>query len=63
VRGYDEAGKGVVVEGATVKLGGAIAVTGADGVAALTAPAAGTYRVRATKPGMVVSFGERVVVG
>ena len=63
VRGYDEAGKGVVVEGATVKLGGAIALTGADGVATLTAPAAGTYRVRATKPGMVVSFGERVVVG
>jgi hypothetical protein len=63
VRGYDEAGKGVVVAGATVRLGGAAAVTGADGVATVTAPAAGTYRVRAEKPGMVVSFGERVVVG
>jgi hypothetical protein len=63
VRGYDEAGKGVVVAGATVRLGGAVAVTDAGGVATLTAPAAGTYRVRATKPGMVVSFGERVVVG
>jgi hypothetical protein len=62
VRGYDEAGKGVVVEGATVRLGGASAVTDAGGVATVTAPAAGTYRVRATKPGMVVSFGKRVVV-
>jgi hypothetical protein len=62
VRGYDEAGDGVRVAGAAVRLGGATAVTGADGVATLTAPAAGTYRVRAEKPGLVVSFGERVVV-
>jgi hypothetical protein len=63
VRGYDEAGHGVRVAGATVTLGGATAVTGADGVATVVAPAAGSYRVRAEKPGMVVSFGERVVVG
>jgi len=63
VRGYDESGRGVVVAGATVRLGGATAVSGADGIATVTAPAAGRYRVRATKPGMVVSFGERVVVG
>ena len=63
VRGYDEAGRGVRVAGATVRLGGAVAVTGADGVATVTAPAAGRYRVRAEKAGMVVSFGERVVVG
>jgi hypothetical protein len=63
VRGYDEAGRGVRVAGATVRLGGATAVTGADGVATVTAPAAGTYRVRAEKAGMVVAFGERVVVG
>jgi hypothetical protein len=63
VRGYDEAGKGDAVAGATVRLGGATALTGADGVATVTAPAAGTYRVRAEKPGMVLSFGERVVVG
>jgi hypothetical protein len=63
VRGYDEAGRGVRVAGATVRLGGATAVTGADGVATVTAPAAGTYRVRAEHPGMVISFGERVVVG
>jgi hypothetical protein len=63
VRGYDEAGRGVRVAGATVRLGGVTAVTGADGVATVAAPAAGTYKVRAEKPGMVVSFGERVVVG
>jgi hypothetical protein len=63
VRGYDESGRGVRVAGATVRLGGATAVTGADGVATVTAPAAGKYRVRAEKAGMVVSFGERVVVG
>jgi hypothetical protein len=63
VRGFDEAGRGVRVAGATVTLGGATAVTGADGVATVTAPAAGRYRVRAERAGMVVSFGERVVVG
>jgi hypothetical protein len=63
VRGYDESGRGVRVGGATVRLGSATAVTGADGVATVSAPAAGRYRVRAEKPGMVVSFGERVVVG
>jgi len=63
VRGYDEAGRGVRVAGATVRLGGAVAITGADGVATVAAPAAGRYRVRAEKAGMVVSFGERVVVG
>ena len=63
VRGYDEAGRGVRVAGATVRLGGgATAVTGGDGVATVIAPAAGTYRVRAERPGMVRSFGERVVV-
>jgi hypothetical protein len=63
VRGYDEAGRGVRVAGATVRLGSATAVTGADGIATVTAPAAGTYKLRAERPGMVVSFGERVVVG
>ena len=63
VRGYDEAGKGVLVEGATVRLGSAVAVTGTDGVAWLTAPAAGNYRLRSEKPGMVLSFPVRVTVG
>ena len=63
VRGYDEAGNGVAVEGATVRLGAATAVTGPDGVAALTAPAAGRYRLQAEKPGTVLSFPARVTVG
>jgi hypothetical protein len=63
VRGYDEDGEGVAVEGATVRLGGATAVSGEGGVATVTAPAAGTYRLRAQKAGMIVSFGEKVVVG
>jgi hypothetical protein len=62
VRGYDEAGRGVRVAGATVRLGGATAVTGSDGAATVIAPAAGTYRLRAERPGMVRAFGERVVV-
>jgi hypothetical protein len=63
VRGYDDAGAGIAVEGATVRLGASTAVTGAGGVATLTAPAAGTYRLRAEKPGTVVAFPVRVAVG
>lgn len=63
VRGYDDNGNGLRVEGALVRLGGSAALTGADGVATLTAPATGRYRVRAEKPGMVVSFPARVRVG
>jgi hypothetical protein len=64
VRGYDDNGRGVAVAGALVRLGGAQALTGADGVAVLTAPAApGTLRAIAERAGMVRSFPERVVVG
>jgi hypothetical protein len=63
VRGYDDDGDGVRVAGATVRLGESAALTGADGVATLTAPAAGRYRLRAEKPGTVVSFPVRVAVG
>jgi hypothetical protein len=63
VRGYDDSGKGVRVEGATVRLGDSAALTGADGVASVIAPASGAYRLRAEKPGMVVSFPVRVRVG
>jgi hypothetical protein len=64
VRGYDEAGKGVAVEGATVRLGGATAVTGADGVATVTAPAAvGRHDIEATKAGLVLAFPRSVTVG
>jgi len=63
VRGYDEAGEGVPVAGAMVRLGDAVASTDEDGVATLSAPAAGRYRLRAEKPGLVVSFPARVTVG
>ena len=64
VRGYDEAGKGVAVEGATVQVGAATAVTGAGGVATVTAPAtAGSYAVQASKPGLVLAFPRTVAVG
>jgi hypothetical protein len=64
VRGYDEQGRGVAIAGATVRLGDATAVTGADGVATVTAPAAaGRYAVEATKAGLVQSFPRTVTVG
>jgi hypothetical protein len=64
VRGYDEQGRGVPVAGATVTLGDATAVTGADGVATVTAPAApGKAELEATKPGLVRSFPRTVEVG
>jgi hypothetical protein len=64
VRGYDEAGKGVAVAGATVTLGDATAVTGPDGSATITAPAApGGLALEASKPGLVRSFPRTVEVG
>ncbi len=63
VRGYDEAGKGVAIAGATVRLGDATAVTGADGVATITAPAAGRHLLQATKAGLVQAFPRSVTVG
>ena len=63
VRGYDEAGSGAPVEGARVRVGDAAALTGADGVATLTAPAPGSYSVRAARTGMVISFPVRITVG
>jgi hypothetical protein len=64
VRGYDDNGRGVPVAGAIVRLGGAEAVTGADGVAVVTAPArAGAARLTAERDGMVRAFPRRVVVG
>jgi hypothetical protein len=50
------------VQGATVAGGGASALTGADGGATLVFPAAGTFSVRATKPGVVPAGAERVTV-
>jgi hypothetical protein len=63
VRGYDERGRGVPVAGATVTLGAATALTGADGVATLTAPAApGELPLQASRPGLVQSFPRMVEV-
>jgi hypothetical protein len=61
VRGYDDQGKGVAVEGATVSAGTEAAQTDARGVARLTLPA-GRYTAVATKAGLVRSFAERVEV-
>jgi hypothetical protein len=61
VRGYDDQGRGVPVEGASVTAGGVSGVTDAAGVARLPLPA-GRYRAVAEKPGLVRSFTERVEV-
>jgi hypothetical protein len=64
VRGYDDAGHGRAIAGATVALGGATATTDAGGVAELTAPASpGTVALTAERAGLVRAFPEEVVVG
>ena len=50
------------VAGATVAGGGASAVTGADGTATVSFPQPGAFTVKASKPGSVVSPGERVTI-
>jgi hypothetical protein len=61
VRGYDDEGRGVPVEGATVRAGAVSALTAADGRARLALPAGG-QRLVAEKDGLVRSFAERVAV-
>jgi len=61
VRGYDDAGKGVPVSGATVTAGNVSAETSAAGTASLDLPA-GRYSVVAAKAGLVRSFAERLEV-
>jgi len=64
VRGYDDFAKGVPVEGATVRLGSASAVTGASGSATLTVPAeTGALPLEAERDGMVRAFPQQVTVG
>ena len=60
VRGYDDNGRGVLVEGAAVRLGSATGSTGADGVAVLTV--AGGGELHAEKNGMVRAFPREVTV-
>jgi hypothetical protein len=62
VVGFNDAGRGVAVAGATVHVGGAEAVTGPDGKARV-AVGPGRYRVYAAKRGLVRSFRDRVTVG
>ncbi len=64
VRGFDDAGRGVLVEGATVHLGSEMATTGEDGVAEVRVPSAarGELAVWAEKTGTVRSFGRHVTV-
>lgn len=59
---HDDEGRGIPAEGATVSAGEASAVTDAAGFARL-APGAGARQLRATKPGHVPSFPERVPPG
>ena len=61
VRGYDDAGDGVPVEGASVSAGGVTGLTGADGRVQLTLPP-GAHRLVARRDGLVRSFSERVEV-
>jgi hypothetical protein len=61
VRGYDDDASGMPVQGATVRAGGAEALTDATGEARLALPA-GRYRAVAEKSGLVRSFTERVEV-
>jgi hypothetical protein len=63
VRGYNDQGKGVGVQGATVRLGSATATTGIGGSAVLTVPpASGTLRLYAKRSGLVPAFPSKVNV-
>ena len=61
VRGYDDAGDGVPIEGATVTASGVTGLTAADGGLQMALPP-GTHRLVARKDGLVRSFTERVEV-
>jgi hypothetical protein len=64
VRGYNDQGKGVGVQGATVRLGSATATTGLNGLAVLTVPqAGGTLTLAAKRAGMVSAFPAKVKAG
>jgi hypothetical protein len=63
VRGFDDQGRGVVVPGATVRLGSASATTDEGGMAELAVPATGRLFLTATRTGMVPAFPEVVRAG
>jgi hypothetical protein len=62
VTGYDDAGDGVAVAGATVRAGGEHATTDADGEATLSLER-GSHSVYAAKKGTIRSFAKRVKIG
>jgi hypothetical protein len=63
VSGYDNEGRGAPIVGAIAALGSDFASTGAGGNAALIAPGApGKYALSASRPGLVPSFPETIVV-
>jgi hypothetical protein len=62
VTGYDDAGEGANVAGATVRVGDRHATTDDDGEATLKLDK-GSHLVRATKQGAIRSFAKRVKVG
>lgn len=63
VTGYDNEGRGLPIAGAIVRLGANFASTDAGGRARLIAPlAAGRYPLAASRPGLVVSFPETILV-
>jgi hypothetical protein len=61
VRGYDDAGDGAPIEGASVSASGVTGLTAADGRVQMVLPP-GTHRLVARKDGLVRSFTERVEV-
>jgi hypothetical protein len=61
VRGFDDAGDGVPIEGATVTASGVTGLTAADGRVQMALPP-GSHRLVARKDGLVRSFTERVEV-
>jgi hypothetical protein len=64
VRGYDDQGRGVAVEGATVTLGSVTAASDAAGAAVLTVPAEpGKHPLEATRDGLVRAFPVEVTIG
>lgn len=62
VTGYDDAGDGAAVAGATVRAGDRRATTDAEGKATLTLDR-GSHLVHAAKQGTIRSFGKRVKIG
>jgi hypothetical protein len=61
VTGYDDAGDGNVIPGATVISGAVRATSGVDGRVRLLLPA-GKHRLRVEKAGLVRSFTEKVTI-